>query len=108
MTIIQLSSSAQYDNLIGSNTYSIVSYTTTWCPYCIAIMPTFESLSNSYYDVQFLNADLNKLGVLTTRESIKGMPTFIIFKNGQRVERIESTNRDGLVRALNSVSRYKL
>ncbi len=108
MTVIQLGSTSEYDNYIRSSKYTIVAYTTTWCPYCVAIMPTFESLSRSYNDVQFVNADLNRVSALTSREGITGMPTFIVFRNGSQIQRMGNTSRDGLVSALNSVSSYKL
>jgi thioredoxin 1 len=107
MTIIQLSSISQYEDFLKSNRYSIVSYTTVWCPACIKIMPSFDNLSNKYTDIQFLNADLNKLGSLTIRENINAMPTFIIFKNGMKVKRLEATNTSGIETALNLISNLK-
>lgn len=77
------------EQVLRSTRPVIVDFWGEWCPPCRALAPVFEKLSNEYHgklDFVKLNADDNPIA--PGRLNVMGLPTLIIFKDGQEVERI--------------------
>ena len=71
-------------------------YTAKWCGPCQAIKPYFEELSNSFTTMQFLKVDVDELSDLAFAANVRGMPTFTLYKNSQKVTEIVGANKHGL------------
>jgi len=77
------------NDVIQAEKAVLVDFWATWCGPCIMIAPILEELANEYHDqltVAKLDVDTNpatpgKFGVM-------GIPTLILFKDGEAVERI--------------------
>lgn len=52
---------------------------------CKVIGPEVEKLAESMPDVVFLKVDVDQVEELATEYNISCMPTFLAFKNGERV-----------------------
>ncbi len=80
----------------------LVDFWATWCAPCRAIAPTVEAIAEEYADrakVGKLNVDDN-LSV-PSRYNVRGIPTLLIFKNGQILEQVVgATSKDIIVRLL--------
>eukprot|EP01039_Chlorochromonas_danica_P006593 gene6592-7286_t len=79
----------------------VVDYSTTWCGPCKMVYPKYVELSNQYPDVIFLKCvgdSRPELNDLMKREGIRAVPTFHIWKkgekfdviNGARIEEVEA------------------
>ena len=67
----------------------LVDFWADWCGPCRAITPTLEELSETYSDrvtIGKLNVDKNPL--MTSRYSVRAIPTLILFDEGQEQERL--------------------
>lgn len=67
----------------------LVDFTAVWCGPCRMIAPIVEQLHREWQGrVRVFKCDADQNPGLLTRYSILGIPTLILFKDGQPVERI--------------------
>lgn len=88
--------------VLNSDKPVLVDFWAVWCAPCIALTPTIEALAQKYDGaarVVKINVDENP--AVTNRYGIRGMPTLILFKNGQEADRVlGAVSRDALSRML--------
>jgi thioredoxin 1 len=88
--------------VLGSERPVLVDFWAEWCAPCRMIAPTVDAVAGEFEGraaVVKLNVDDNP--ATSQRYGIKGIPTLILFKNGQEAERIVgATSKDALVRLL--------
>lgn len=95
MVVVELEQSAQFQQMLqqaGSKAV-FVDFFATWCGPCRAIAPTFERLSNTYSQAVFLKVDVDKLEDVAQRYNVTSMPTFLSFKDMQKVQDIRGKFR---------------
>ena len=67
----------------------LVDFWATWCGPCKALGPKLEELSGSYTGkVKFVKVDVDQNPETASRFGIRGIPTLILFKNGQMVDQL--------------------
>ena len=77
-----------FDAEIGGDTPILVDFWASWCGPCRMLMPTIEQLAkeaDGKYRVGKVNVD--EQGELAMRFGVQSIPTLIVFKNGQEVNR---------------------
>jgi len=88
--------------VLNSDKPVLVDFWAVWCAPCIALTPTIEALAEKYDGtarVVKINVDENP--AVTNRYGIRGMPTLILFKNGQEADRVlGAVSRDALSRMI--------
>jgi thioredoxin 1 len=80
----------------------LVDFWAEWCAPCWMIAPTVEALAEEYASrvkVGRLNVDENQS--MTARYQIRGIPTLLVFKNGEIQEQyVGVTSKDVIVKML--------
>ena len=77
-----------FNEIINGDKLVLVDFFATWCGPCKSMTPVIESLGKELQDkVRILKIDVDKNQSVSNKFQIKGVPTFIIFKNGQAVWR---------------------
>ena len=67
----------------------LVDFWATWCPPCRQMAPIVEELSGELKGkVKFGKVDVDSNKNLAARYQIRSIPTFILFKNGKKVDQI--------------------
>nr|CAB3264381.1 thioredoxin-2 [Phallusia mammillata] len=79
----------------------VVDFFATWCGPCKVIGPKLEELSNTL-DFVALKVDVDNAEDVAGKYEIKAMPTFIFFKNGQKVGEMVGANAEKLKQEINN------
>lgn len=67
----------------------LVDFWATWCGPCLMIAPMLEEIAADYTDqVTVVKIDVDMNPVTPIKFGVMGIPTLILFKNGEAVERI--------------------
>ncbi|WP_036478650.1 thioredoxin [Myxosarcina sp. GI1] len=68
----------------------LVDFYATWCGPCQMMSPILEQVGTQLRDrLQVVKIDTDKYPKLASQYRIEALPTLVLFKNGQPVERIE-------------------
>ncbi len=89
-------------DILGSDKPVLVDFWAEWCGPCRMIAPTVEAIAEEYGDkagVYKMNVDENMN--VPQQYGIRGIPTLILFKNGQEQERIVgAVTREAIARVI--------
>ena len=67
----------------------LVDYWSEGCESCKALMPDVVSLSEKYgSQVKFTKLDITKARRLAIAEKVLGLPTIVLYKNGEKIEEV--------------------
>ncbi|ELT90043.1 hypothetical protein CAPTEDRAFT_206416 [Capitella teleta] len=77
----------------------VADFWAAWCGPCRLIGPTFEKMANEaeYKDVIFVKVDVDENGELAEEYEIQVMPTFLFFKDGEKIDEMAGSNKEKLV-----------
>ena len=77
-----------FKEIIESETPTLVDFYASWCAPCKAMAPVLDQLKNQLGEtVRIIKIDVDKNQLVADKFKIRGVPTFILFKNGQIVWR---------------------
>lgn len=76
--------------LSKSNLPVLVDFYATWCGPCQMMTPILEQVNARLNNqLQVVKIDTDKYPHLASEHQIQALPTLVLFKNGQPIERIE-------------------
>lgn len=77
-----------YKELIEEKPLMLIEFFATWCPHCQRMMPIVEQIKELLGDtVPVVQLDIDKNQAAAQQAGVEGVPTFIIYKNGQEMWR---------------------
>ncbi|KAI1392449.1 thioredoxin [Hypoxylon trugodes] len=100
---VNISSSNEWQRILGSSTVVVTDFYADWCGPCKMIAPTFESLSTKYSKpgkITFCKVNVDNQQSIAQTHGVRAMPTFLIFKNGAVAETIQGANPPALIAAV--------
>lgn len=87
----------------SNNKLVILDASASWCGPCKAIKPYFEQLSKEYQEHYiFAHFDLDESPDISDVFQIHSMPTFIILKDSQVLDKVSGAKKDALKNILES------
>ena len=79
--------SASFDH-ITSKGLVLVDFWAEWCGPCKMMHPIFSRMAKKYRHIKFARVNVDKYQDISIRFGVQAIPTFILFKDGQAVERM--------------------
>lgn len=74
----------KFQEIISSDTPTLVDFYATWCGPCQAMVPVLDQLKNKMGDtVRILKIDVDKNIEISNRFQVRGVPTFVLFRSGE-------------------------
>ncbi|GBE77305.1 Thioredoxin [Sparassis crispa] len=104
MTVTVISSLEQFHEVINGDKPVIIDFWATWCGPCKVISPIFEKLAEQFPDAGYYKVDVDEQNEIAQEVSVRAMPTFMAFKNGQKVKEVVGANPSGLQTLISSVT----
>ena len=77
---------ANFEEEIKSG-FSLVDFWAEWCGPCLALAPTIDELADAYEGrLKVCKVDVDQNQEISARFGIRGIPTVILFKDGEQEE----------------------
>ncbi|CZR64771.1 probable thioredoxin [Phialocephala subalpina] len=100
MGVHNLSSKTEFDSALKDNKVVILDAFATWCGPCKVIAPTVVKFSEEFPDAHFVKVDVDEVPDVAQELGIRAMPTFIVFKDGEKVKEVVGANPKALQAAI--------
>lgn len=82
--ITHLENEAQFDEFVSEGT-TLIDFYADWCGPCRMLSPVIEEVSKEVPDLKVLKVNVDDMGRLAGRFSIRSIPTIMLFKDGKPV-----------------------
>ena len=93
MPVVKIESTEQFDSTINSDKLVLVDFYADWCPPCRRFAPTLETISNEFAGALIVaKVNVDELSEVSANQGIECMPTFIFYKNGTKVDKVEGAD----------------
>jgi len=79
--VIDLNES-NFDQIISSDTPTLVDFWAEWCGPCRMMHPIFTRLAKKYTKIRFARLNVDQSQSIAIRFGVQAIPTFIMFKSG--------------------------
>jgi thioredoxin 1 len=96
------SKSAYQSDILGADptTLVVLDCFATWCGPCKVISPKVDKFSEQYSQAKFFKVDVDEVSDVAQELGIRAMPTFLLFKNGEKVGEVVGANERALEAAI--------
>lgn len=79
----------EFKKILSENTLVMVDFFATWCGPCQMFSPIVEQIEDKYDgDLTVVKVDIDENSDIAEKYTIQSVPTTILFKNGEVVERV--------------------
>ena len=95
----EISAPLHFRTLLNAHTYLIADFYATWCPPCKQIAPVYNQFSNTHSapgKFAFVKINVDEQREIAAQYGVTAMPTFMLFKDGKKVEEVRGADVRGL------------
>ena len=75
-------------NVVNSEETYVVDFWAEWCAPCRMMAPILEEFANKQENIKVAKVNVDESPALSQKYGITGIPTMIVFKNGEEVKRL--------------------
>lgn len=91
--VIELNEQNFEKEVLKSKQPILVDFSAPWCPACKMMEPVIEGLSKEYKGKVIIgHVNVDESEKLAQKYSIMGIPAFLIFKNGKKVDEFKGAH----------------
>ncbi len=98
-----INSIKEFYSIVEENDKVIIYFYTKWCPDCYMIKPFIPRLESDFNDYQFFSFDRDISIDLAKHLEIYGIPSFIIFQDGDELSRLVNKARKSYIEVKNFI-----
>ena len=81
----------------------VIKFSAMWCGPCQQLKPVFQEVKSRVADVSYQDVDVDAEPALASQYNVQAVPTIIIEKDGQEVQRLKGVMPvSAIVSAINS------
>ncbi|PWN33299.1 putative TRX2-thioredoxin II [Meira miltonrushii] len=105
MSVQAIESYEDFQKIINGDKIAAIDFWATWCGPCKMISPLFEKFAGEAPSDQiaFYKVDVDEQEKISQEVGITAMPTFVFFKNGQKITQTVGANPQQLQAAIKQV-----
>ncbi|MTV23185.1 thioredoxin family protein [Staphylococcus delphini] len=81
-----------FNEVIQSNEPVIVKFEAGWCPDCRAMDMWIDPIVEKYNQYEWYAVNRDELEEATTQYEVMGIPSLLIFQNGEKLHHLHSAN----------------
>lgn len=100
----KINSTEEFYSVVEENKLTLVYFYTKWCPDCFMVKPFLPRLEADFQNLEFYKMDRDQDIELARHLNIYGIPSFLIFKNGEELGSFVSKNRKTYLEVFNFIS----
>lgn len=79
---------SSFENILNSEKPVLIDFHATWCGPCQMLSPILKQVKDSLGDrISVIKVDVDKNQELASKMSIRGVPTLLLYQNGQQLWR---------------------
>jgi thioredoxin 1 len=99
--LTRLSDAEQEQEILKAEQPVFVTFSAKWCGPCKFMQPTIEALAKEFQDqITFISLDIEQYQTLSSKFMAVNLPTFLIFKNGVRCDRLQGIQEQSKLRSI--------
>ena len=87
MAVITVTAENFEEEVLNSKVPVLVDFWASWCGYCRMLAPLVEQVSEEVTDAKFCKLDTDNDPDLADKYDVSSLPTLLVFKNGELVDR---------------------
>lgn len=76
-----------FDSFVAQQQPALIDFWATWCGPCRMLAPVIEAVAAAHTELQVGKVDVDKNQELAEKFGIMSIPTLLLFKNGQLVDK---------------------
>jgi len=100
MGVHNVANKVEFDSAIKDNKVVVLDAFATWCGPCKVIAPQVAKFSEEYTGAHFIKLDVDEVPDVAQELGIRAMPTFLVFKNGEKINEVVGANPKSLLAAI--------
>lgn len=93
---------AEIENIFKNNELVLIDFSTKWCVPCKKMKPVIQEIQKENLNVKVIHIDADDHQELIKKYQIKGVPVFMVFKNGKEIfKHVGIISKEALLKQLN-------
>ena len=93
---------AEIENIFKNNELVLIDFSTEWCVPCKKMKPVIQEIQKENLNVKVIHIDADDHQELIKKYQIKGVPVFMVFKNGKEIfKHVGIISKEALLKQLN-------